>query len=179
MLPDELLDLLGIPAKRKRKVFYSFHYKDNWRVAKVRNMGVLEGNEPASDNDWEEVKDGGDRKIKKWIDDQMFRKSCVVVLVGQYTASRRWVKYEIKKAWDDGKGVVGIHIHKLTDSNKKQAVKGENPFEKIKVGKDNDKLSTIVKCYDVRKTDSKDAYNAIKSKLAGWIEDAIKIRNDY
>ena len=51
-----------------RRVFYSFHYKnDNWRAATVRNIGVVEGNSPASDNDWETVKKGGDAAIKRWI----------------------------------------------------------------------------------------------------------------
>ncbi len=39
-----------------RRAFYSFHYKpDNWRAAQVRNMGVIEGNLVASDNDWEKT----------------------------------------------------------------------------------------------------------------------------
>ncbi len=162
----------------KRKVFYSFHFKpDNWRASQVRQMGVLEGNEPATDNDWQTVIGGGDAKIKKWIDDQIFGKSCAVVLVGQDTANRKWINYEIKKAWKDSKGVVGIHIHKLKDSGQNQANKGGNPFEEITM--ESKKLSNIVKCYDVKKTDSKDAYNAIKDNLADWIEEAIKIRNNY
>jgi len=37
----------------RRQVFYSFHYEaDAWRAAQVRNMGVVEGNQPASDNEW-------------------------------------------------------------------------------------------------------------------------------
>ena len=51
-----------------RRVFYSFHYKpDNWRASQVRNMGVIEGNRPASDNEWEKVTSGGDKAIEKWI----------------------------------------------------------------------------------------------------------------
>ena len=35
-----------------RKAFYSFHYiPDNWRASQVRNMGLIEGNKPASDNE--------------------------------------------------------------------------------------------------------------------------------
>lgn len=42
-----------------RKCFYSFHYEpDNWRASQIREMGSLEGNRPATDNDWEEVKKG-------------------------------------------------------------------------------------------------------------------------
>ena len=49
-----------------RKCFYSFHYKpDNWRVSKIRNIGVVEGNKPASDNDWETITGGGGKKIKR------------------------------------------------------------------------------------------------------------------
>ena len=70
----------------KRKVFYSFHFDyDVFRVQQIRNMGVLEGNEPVSVNEWEKVKDGGDTEIEKWIEDTMCYKSCVVVLVGEET----------------------------------------------------------------------------------------------
>ncbi len=40
-----------------RRAFYSFHYiPDNWRASQVRNMGVVDGNKPATDNDWEAIK---------------------------------------------------------------------------------------------------------------------------
>jgi MTH538 TIR-like domain (DUF1863) len=48
-----------------RKVFYSFHYEvDGWRASQVRNIGALEGNQPASDNDWETIKKGCQRRSK-------------------------------------------------------------------------------------------------------------------
>ena len=31
----------------------------------VRNIGTIEGNRPATDNDWETVKNGGDAAIKR------------------------------------------------------------------------------------------------------------------
>jgi hypothetical protein len=100
----------------KRQVFYSFHYKnDVRRVSQVRNIGALEDNKPVSDNEWEEVKRKGDDNIKKWINDNMNYRSCVIVMVGEETANRKWVKYEIEKAWNDGKGVLGIYIHNLKD----------------------------------------------------------------
>lgn len=98
----------------KRQIFYSFHFdNDVMRVQQVRNMGALEENKPVSANEWEQVKKGGDSAIEKWIDDNMKYRSCVVVLVGEDTANRKWVKHEIKKAWKDGKGVVGIYVHNL------------------------------------------------------------------
>ncbi|MCZ2903256.1 TIR domain-containing protein [Burkholderia thailandensis] len=84
-----------------RKTFYSFHYKpDNWRVATVRNIGAIEGNKPAADNDWEAVTRGGDDAIKSWIATQMQGRTCIVVLVGSNTANRKWINYEIVKGWD-------------------------------------------------------------------------------
>ena len=73
----------------KRRTFFSFHYKpDNWRAAKVRNMGVVEGNPAVSDNDWEAIIRGGDAAIRNWINGQMAVRSCVVVLIGSHTAGR-------------------------------------------------------------------------------------------
>ena len=103
-----------------RRVFYSFHYvKDNWRASQVRNIGAIEGNEPVKDNDWETVKRGGDKAIEKWINDQLNGRSCTIVLIGNETAGRKWIKYEIEKSWNDGKGLFGIYIHNLKDKDGK------------------------------------------------------------
>src|SRR5438046_1660661 len=82
-----------------RRAFYSFHYiPDNWRASQVRMMGVIDGNQPATDNDWETVKKGGDAAIQRWIDGQLDGKSVAIVLVGTNTAGRKWINYEINKA---------------------------------------------------------------------------------
>ena len=131
----------------KRRVFYSFHYvPDHWRAGQVRNMGKLDGNTPATDNDWEAVKRGGDRAIRKWIDDQMSYKSCVVILVGSNTANRKWINYEIEKAWELKKGIVAIHVNKLQDQHKQTSTKGLNPLAFGNTPGGN-LLSGIAKCY--------------------------------
>ena len=160
-----------------RRVFYGFHYKpDNWRASQVRNMGVIEGNRPCSDNDWETITQGGDDKIKKWIAGQLEGKSCVVVLIGSNTARRKWINHEIVKGWDDGKGVVGIYVHNLQDSNENQSTKGANPFASIKYGDSGKMLSSIVKAYDPPYSSSKYVYDHIKTNLEAWVEEAISIR---
>ena len=76
----------------REPVFYSFHYdNDVFRVQQIRNMGVVDGNEPVSPNDWEQVKRTGDAAVETWIDDNLKYKRCVVVLIGSETANRRWV----------------------------------------------------------------------------------------
>ena len=163
-----------------RKVFYSFHYDpDCSRAAQVRNMGVVEGNLPATDNDWEEITKGGDDAIRTWIDDQLAGKSCNVVLIGENTAGRKWIKYEIENAWNSGKGLLGIYIHRLKNFSGTQSLKGRNPFDDFTMNRDQAKLSSIVKTYNPPYSDSKEAYSYIRNSLSDWIEDAITVRTNY
>jgi len=100
-----------------KRVLFSFHYDpDAWRVSQVRNAGFVEGNVPVSDNDWHTVTQRGDAAIQSWIDGQFSGRSCAVVLIGAATARRKWIDYEIGKAWNDGKGLVGVHIHNLKNA---------------------------------------------------------------
>ena len=143
----------------------------------MRNIGAIEGNKPASDNDWEAVKKGGDSAIKTWIANQMAGRTCTVVLVGSDTANRKWINHEIIKAWDDGLGVVGIYIHGLKDSSQNTSTKGSNPFDSIGYGSTGKKLSSIVKCYNPGGSTSQEKYDWIKEHLANAVEEAITIRN--
>ena len=161
-----------------RKAFYSFHYEpDNWRAATVRGIGIIEGNQTVSDNTWEEITSGGDPAIEAWIAEQMTGKSCAIVLIGRETAGRKWINYEIKEAWNRGKGVVGIHIHNIKDSNGNQAYKGANPFGHLLLG--NQSMSNIVKAYDPPWVDSQSVYAHIANNIEGWVEEAISIRANY
>ena len=163
----------------KRQVFYSFHYKpDCFRASTVRNIGAIEGNKPASDNDWETITSSGDEAIKKWINEQMKYRSCAVVLVGANTANRKWINYEIIKAWNEDKGVVGIYIHGLKNSQGNVSGKGNNPFDYIPYGDNGKKLSAIVKYYNPAGADSKEKYAWISKHLANAVEEAIKIRGN-
>lgn len=164
----------------KRRVFYSFHYEpDNWRAAQVRNIGSIEVNSPASDNDWETVKKGGDLAIKRWIAGQMKNRTCTVVLVGRNTANRKWIDHEIVKSWNDGMGVVGIYIHGLKNAQGRISQKGQNPFDSITYGNSGRKLSSIVKCYSPAGSNSTERYDWIAEHLSNAVEEAIKIRDKY
>ncbi len=162
----------------RRRIFFSFHYRrDNWRAGQVRNVGVVEGNAPVSDNDWEAVTRGGDAAIKRWIDGQMHGRSCVIVLMGSRTAGRKWIKYEIEKAWHYGKGLLGIYIHNLKDQSGNQSTKGANPFYSVSVN--GSRLSTFVKAYDPPYKSSAYVYGHIGNNIGNWVEEAIAIRSSY
>lgn len=164
-----------------RRCFYSFHYQpDNWRASTVRQIGAIEGNSPASDNDWESIASGAnkDDKIQRWIAEQMKGRTCTIVLVGAATANRKWINHEIVKSWDSGLGVVGIRIHGLKDSLGQTATAGSNPFDHITHGPTKKPLSSIVKCYNPAGTTSQERYAWIAKHLANAVEEAIKIRNE-
>lgn len=155
----------------KRQIFYSFHFKnDVMRVQQVRNIGALEDNKPVSTNDWEEVKKKGDDAVKRWINDNMQYRSCVVVLIGEETAARPWVKYEIKKAWDERKGLLGVYVHNLKDPNTGTCKQGTNPFEQFTF-RDKDNNIRSIPC---KNPSASDAYNDIKKNLEAWVEEAIR-----
>lgn len=142
------------------------------RVQQIRNIGVLEVNTPVNANDWEKVKRGGEESIKRWIDENMKYKQCVIVLVGSDTSTRPWVNYEIKKAWNKGKPIFGIYIHNIKCPRTGTCRKGNNPFDTI-VLDNGDRLSKHVPCYDPL---SDDAYGDISRKLENWVNMAMAPR---
>ncbi len=115
-----------------RKIFFSFHFaRDNWRVSKVRNSGVIGGfdKSPFIDKaEWEKIKLRGDQAVKNWIDSQLLGTSVTVVLIGAETYKRKWVKYEIEKSIELKKGLIGINISGITDRYGETDTMGTNPL---------------------------------------------------
>ncbi|VGM94874.1 MTH538 TIR-like domain (DUF1863) [uncultured Avibacterium sp.] len=173
-----------------RRVFFSFHYKnDNWRVQTIKNIGVVDNQIPVYSNEWEEVRLKRADKIKEWIDENIIGCSCLVVLIGEETANREWVLYEIEKAWNDGKGVMGIYIHNLEDNNGNTSARGRNPFKSFKFSKKLLSLNIPVHIYNpliytrtfanTEKKVSQRWYEKIKENLADWVEEAIEYRSTH
>jgi hypothetical protein len=117
-----------------RQVFFSFHFRrDAWRVGQIRNAWVVDDKGSANTildwADWEKIEKKGETAVKSWIDDQMKGASVIVVLIGEQTYARPWVKYEIKKAHADGKGLLGIYMNGMKDSDGNASGKGPDPFQ--------------------------------------------------
>jgi len=115
-----------------RRVFFSFHYdRDSWRVGQVRNCNVVAGYEknPFYDKtSWEAIKRQGDEAVRNWIERQLSGTSVMVVLIGKETSTRRWVKYEIKRSTELGKGLIGIDISKIKNRDGNVDDTGANPL---------------------------------------------------
>jgi hypothetical protein len=109
-----------------RRVFFSFHFdNDIWRANQVRNCNVVAGTDVAGffdHSEYTEAKKRGAEGIERMINQHLKNTSVTVVLIGRQTASRPWVKYEIKKSAEQDNGFLGIRIHHLKNQ------KGESDF---------------------------------------------------
>jgi Thoeris protein ThsB, TIR-like domain len=98
-----------------RRVYFSFHYdRDVRRIAQVRSSWVVRAKgeaQPFYDAaGFEEAKKraGG---IERWIEEQLKGTSVTVVLFGRETYDRPWVRHEIKRSFELGKGLLAIVAH--------------------------------------------------------------------
>jgi len=153
-------------------VFYSFHYeRDVYRVQLIRNIGSVEGQKLLNAQEWEAVRARGTKAIQNWIDEQMRWKSAVVVLIGAQTASRSWVQYEIQRAWELRKPLLGIRIHGLSSMGSTDT-EGPNPFCSID---GIERYSSMPPIFDptqrdyLGKIDSKTTYAELTSNLKYWV----------
>jgi hypothetical protein len=152
-----------------RKVFFSFHYdRDVKRIMQIRNSWVVRpggGAPPFYDKaEFEEAKRraGG---IEKWIEDQLAGTSVTVVLFGAETYEREWVRHEIKRSYELGKGILAIDIHKVKSPREGADVPGKNPLDYWRV---NDvPFSKIYKTYDWMDDNGYE-------NMPAWIEAAAK-----
>jgi hypothetical protein len=143
-------------------------------------MGKVDNTKFFTDHaDWEAIKKKGKKAIENWIDEQMKGSSVTVVLIGNQTSEREFVKYEIKKSWQLNKGLIGIYIHDLLDSNDKTSQKGKNPFEQFTttINGNRHRLSEFCTTYDpanisITRQD-KWCFNTIKDNIEKWVEQAI------
>jgi MTH538 TIR-like domain (DUF1863) len=160
-----------------RKTFLSYHHHlDVVRACQIRDSGLIAPNDLASDPVWAAISRAGDTAVRRWIDTQMNETDCVIVLVGQITAGRRWIDYEIQKAWHDGRGLFGIHIHNLKNGHGSQTSKGADPFAEVAIDGVPGALAGRVPCYDPPYLNGRDVFDYVCGKLPQWVERAIASR---
>ncbi len=114
-----------------RRVFFSFHYKqDVMRASIIRNAGKFDAVAAAGWKDaslWEEAKRQGSEAIRHLIDEGLRNTSVTAVLIGQHTASRDWVDFEISESIQRGNGILGVRIHNVRDPNQGKSRRGPVP----------------------------------------------------
>ena len=163
-----------------RHVFFSFHYqRDIWRVSQIRNSWVTQRNTTAGfwdDASWESVKRQGNQAIKNWINREMKGTSVTVILIGTETSTRKYVKYEIQRSYEENKGILGIRIHNMKNQYGHTDYQGENPLDILAVNNNgrNTPLSQIRNGYDnIYKTYDWVLDNGYRN-IGNWIEGATR-----
>lgn len=154
--------------------FFSFHYtRDVARVQVVQKMNTLEGQPLLNSQDWERVRQRGPKGVQNWIDTQMSYKRTVVVLIGQETSTRPWVQYEVAKAWNEGRSLLGIRIHGISAWGKVDQP-GPDPFTEVGIPKG------VVPIFDpthhgfLGGIDSKLTYANLRSNLSTWAASGVR-----
>ena len=116
--------------------------------------------------DFEQVKRraGG---IDKWIEDQLKGTSVTVVLFGAETYDRPWVRHEIKRSYELGKGLLAIDIHNVKHPRTGVDVAGRNPLSYWQVAAPGGKvpMSSLYPSYDWVRDNG-------YANIADWIEKA-------
>jgi hypothetical protein len=156
-----------------RRVFFSFHYeRDVRRIQQVRQSWVVRNKgdaQPFYDAAaFEEAKRraGG---IEAWIEEQMKGTSVTVVLFGYETYEREWVRHEINRSYQLGKGMLSIDIHKIKDPQLGADRPGKNPLAYWRITRDGKPVpfTQLYKTYDWVDDNGYD-------NIGTWIEAAAK-----
>ena len=170
-----------------RKVFFSFHYDDIWRVNQVRNMGVVNNVGFKDTAEFEAVRRTGEQAVRNWIDKQMQGTGVTVVLIGSSTHNREFVHYEIEESIKSNKGIIGIHINQLKDQRgKTKNALGRNPLDSHKILQPlffpffEERFMQASDYYKTYKPSGfglprlilLDAYDQIKNNIQDWVEKA-------
>ncbi|HYG53111.1 MAG TPA: TIR domain-containing protein [Flavobacteriales bacterium] len=127
-----------------RKVFFSFAYDDvkNFKVNVVRQSWLLNKENTFVDGSiWETAKKKDPESLKKLINEGLNNTSVTTVLIGEDTANRTWVNYEIIKSFDRGNGILGIHINRIKGRTG-LTTRGQNPLDRLglKIAEDGSKI---------------------------------------
>jgi hypothetical protein len=117
-----------------RRMYFSFHYQDviDFRANVVRNHWVTRTRGEAGFFDasiWGTAKLWGDAAVKRLIDTAMVGTSVTCVLVGSYTYSRQWVRYEILESVLQKNAILAVHINSIAGKDGRTQPRGPNPLE--------------------------------------------------
>ncbi len=118
-----------------RYTFFSFCYEDvkNFKVNVVRNSWLLNHSSDSfiDGSIWEKEKSKGPTVIKSLIDAGLKKTSVTAILIGDETANRRYVKYEIVKSFEKGNGILAIHINRIRGKEQVISARGLNPLDRL------------------------------------------------
>ncbi|TGV12504.1 TIR domain-containing protein [Mesorhizobium sp. M8A.F.Ca.ET.173.01.1.1] len=110
---------------KRRHVFISHHHADDDHVTKLTNLLGRKGFEirnssiraKPSNQARLDAKQIPERTLKRLLRMKMSWAGTVIVLIGKETHQRTWVDWEIRKANELGKRIVGVYTHGGTEAD--------------------------------------------------------------
>lgn len=118
-------------AESLLRVYFSFDYeRDLDRVNKIRQLPKVVGSAAAGFQNikvWDEARLRGDSAVHGLINDALYNTTVTVICLGYMTAYRKYLTYEIERSLDRGNGLVGIHIHHLSNRHGETDEQGNVP----------------------------------------------------
>lgn len=101
-------------------IFISHYYADDQHVqslkAKLKDKGYDVKNYSVDSTKHKDGRTPSDAVIKRYLDIRIKASSTVICLLGPDTHTRPWVNYEIRKAYLEGKKIIGLYTHGNTDN---------------------------------------------------------------
>jgi hypothetical protein len=79
---------------------------------------------------WAALERCGRAAVQRWIDAEISSSFVAVVLIGAETCAAPWVHYAIQRCRSEGKGMLGVRVHRLADPRTGLCdYRGLSPFE--------------------------------------------------
>ena len=107
-------------AKKPYNIFISHYAKDDKHVQSLKdrlnNSGTIVRNFSVDSTKHKDGRRPSDRVITRLLNIRIKACSTFICLIGPDTHTRKWVNYEIRKAFQEGKRVIGIYTHGNKDS---------------------------------------------------------------
>lgn len=130
---------------KRRNVFISHHHADDEHVSRLTGMLKKNGYElrnssiRAKPANQDRLKKGliKDETIKRLLRMKMSWASTVIVLIGKDTHTRPWVDWEIRKAHELGKRIIGVYARGGTEADVPPAL---NDYENARVNWNSDSI---------------------------------------
>jgi hypothetical protein len=123
-------------SQMARRTFFSLHYKaDVLRSWIVRNSWVTKVAKGSRESAgffessvFEATQRESDDSLKRFLREGLNNTSVTCVLVGEHTALRRWVRYEILRSFACGNGLLAVRRNTIPAMKSPPTPAGDNPF---------------------------------------------------